>query len=360
MKQEEWKYAIQKYTEYLKKSVWIKDEAYKFEFSNFVYSNVDFNTQSNHEILDILHKSQSIKYDGTTGVQFIKKSARGKKSKMSEFITLNDIDLFHDFSKNNFSNIDWSKRSMSFTVLSAWLASLFPEKIYPIVKIGFDKTIEYLFEIKEEKFPKDGLDYIVKCQSYFKQTEIELRKVELEKLLLSHWNVFYKENEALKVKPKNNLEKIDWIWLVQDFHLFIEREILKTRNENKKCILKEDIEPQPEGKSKLAIHIRYERNSSLIKAIKLNALVENPKLNCAVCQFSFFDTYGELGAGFIEAHHKKPLYESKKTITTEKDIALVCSNCHKMLHRSKSTYNKGTIMTIEELKEIIENTKCQT
>jgi predicted HNH restriction endonuclease len=88
-----------------------------------------------------------------------------------------------------------------------------------------------------------------------------------------------------------------------------------------------------EGNSVLAKHLRFERSSTFIRKIKERALARNKMLNCQVCGFSFFKKYGEIGKGFIEAHHKKPLSEIKQqTLKTESDILLVCSNCHRMLH----------------------------
>jgi 5-methylcytosine-specific restriction protein A len=73
-------------------------------------------------------------------------------------------------------------------------------------------------------------------------------------------------------------------------------------------------------------------------------------LNCEVCGFSFLDAYGELGEGFIEAHHKNPMSLQEGEIkTTLDDIALVCSNCHRMLHKG------NPVLSVEELKERMEN-----
>ncbi|WP_423911183.1 HNH endonuclease [Candidatus Spongiihabitans sp.] len=60
-------------------------------------------------------------------------------------------------------------------------------------------------------------------------------------------------------------------------------------------------------------------------------------LKCACCGFDFFTTYGKIGRGFIEAHHTKPvstLHEDGEETHLD-DIALVCSNCHRMLHRRR-------------------------
>ncbi len=63
----------------------------------------------------------------------------------------------------------------------------------------------------------------------------------------------------------------------------------------------------------------------------------------------FKAVYGELGNGFAECHHKNPLSlrdENKKTELS--DLAIVCSNCHRMLHR------KRPWIKIETLKDIYE------
>lgn len=72
------------------------------------------------------------------------------------------------------------------------------------------------------------------------------------------------------------------------------------------------------------------------------------ELRCDVCQFSFSDKYGELGAGFIEAHHTIPVSQLKgERRTNIKDMALVCSNCHRMLHSGNQ------LLSVSELKDKI-------
>lgn len=336
------------YLRFLKKEKWIEWEAYKFEYANYVFHNVDWDTQTDNEILQILQKSQKIKYSAnSTGIQFIQKSGR---SKLKNFISLNDISLLREFRTKSFKDIDWSQRTMSFTVLSAWLASLFPNKFFPIPMKGFDETTKYLFNINENKFPKVGREYVYESQKYLKETWEFLSQYPIEDLCLKEWNLYYKENPDLNIPIKDELLQVDKVWLAQDFHLFVFREILKLYKPKKNEItVKEENEPTViEGNSVLAQHMRFERNNSFIKKIKEKALRNNKMLNCQICGFSFYEKYGEKGAGFIEAHHKKPLSESAgKVRTSKEDIALVCSNCHRMLHR-------GTpIIEIDDLKEII-------
>ncbi|WNO08451.1 HNH endonuclease [Teredinibacter sp. KSP-S5-2] len=93
----------------------------------------------------------------------------------------------------------------------------------------------------------------------------------------------------------------------------------------------------PEGKVKERLHRSRERNSKLISQVKAEALDRYGKLQCECCGFDFEAFYGDLGAEFIEAHHTKPISELKDDgeETKREDIALVCSNCHRMLHRRR-------------------------
>ncbi|QDY99495.1 DUF3578 domain-containing protein [Nitratireductor mangrovi] len=62
---------------------------------------------------------------------------------------------------------------------------------------------------------------------------------------------------------------------------------------------------------------------------------------CQGCGLSFGERYGTLGEGFIEAHHLKPLSSLKEGETfqydVKKDFAVLCSNCHRMIHRTSDS-----------------------
>ena len=104
----------------------------------------------------------------------------------------------------------------------------------------------------------------------------------------------------------------------------------------------------PEGKENYRLHRSKERNITLIKVAKAKYLESNKRMSCQVCDFSFEEGYGELGKGFIEAHHMFLISELKEETPTKiEDIALVCSNCHRMLHRRRPW------SSIENLHEII-------
>lgn len=104
----------------------------------------------------------------------------------------------------------------------------------------------------------------------------------------------------------------------------------------------------PEGRNFERIHKQKERSAKVIKLAKRKSKECVGKLVCEVCNFSFVDCYGELGADYIEAHHTLPVAELEEGhITRIEDIALVCSNCHKMLHRRRPW------LVMSELKKIL-------
>lgn len=92
----------------------------------------------------------------------------------------------------------------------------------------------------------------------------------------------------------------------------------------------------PEGRLVERKHKSRERNPNLISAAKEEFLKENENLYCTICGFNFEEKYGERGKGFIEAHHTIPVSDMVPGQKTRiEDIALVCSNCHRMLHRTR-------------------------
>jgi len=92
----------------------------------------------------------------------------------------------------------------------------------------------------------------------------------------------------------------------------------------------------PEGRELLLLHKARERNPAVVRAAKARFLQKHGKFICQACNFDFEIAYGAIGRGFIEAHHTRPVSElragSKTKVT---DFALVCSNCHRMLHRRR-------------------------
>lgn len=84
-------------------------------------------------------------------------------------------------------------------------------------------------------------------------------------------------------------------------------------------------------------HKRIERNKKLAdKAKRVHGY------KCKVCGFDFEEHYGLIGKDFIEAHHLTPLSEltgHKIFLNAKDDFTVLCSNCHRMIHRSEFVDN---------------------
>ncbi len=107
---------------------------------------------------------------------------------------------------------------------------------------------------------------------------------------------------------------------------------------------KEFLADVREGQVIYKLHKHRERNSRIIKLKKEQQMDLFGLLECEVCTFDFEKGYGKLGKGFMECHHKLPLSEIEIEATTKlEDLALVCPNCHRMLHRGISTMSVGEL-----------------
>lgn len=104
----------------------------------------------------------------------------------------------------------------------------------------------------------------------------------------------------------------------------------------------------PEGSTMYRTHLTRERSSHLISIAKEEYASRNGgRLPCEVCGFDFKTAFGERGSDFAEAHHRLPLSEScDDRESTIEDLAIVCSNCHRMLHRQP-------FMTVEQLRDAL-------
>ena len=97
---------------------------------------------------------------------------------------------------------------------------------------------------------------------------------------------------------------------------------------------------------KKKVHSSIERpSSSVIKKIKKKLGYE-----CMACGFKFEEIYGKTGTEYIEAHHLTPiadLKEGESRTITDKDFAVLCSNCHRMIHRFEDSSD------LDKLKDLV-------
>lgn len=111
----------------------------------------------------------------------------------------------------------------------------------------------------------------------------------------------------------------------------------------------EDKEIQvQEGAVIYKLHQYRERDKSIVKKKKELIWQEEQRCLCEACEFDFELKCGEVGHKYIECDHSVPLSEfTGMSKTTLNDLALVCSNCHRMLHRKIDT------LSVEGLKQLL-------
>ncbi len=103
-----------------------------------------------------------------------------------------------------------------------------------------------------------------------------------------------------------------------------------------------------EGRLLLRLHKYRERDTGQVRKKKQNVLEKKGKLECEVCGFDYSEVYGSIGEGYIECHHKVPLHLLQQGSKTRlKDLALLCANCHRVIHRRKE------LISVEELKQLV-------
>jgi 5-methylcytosine-specific restriction endonuclease McrA len=107
-----------------------------------------------------------------------------------------------------------------------------------------------------------------------------------------------------------------------------------------------------EGAKKEFFSSRYERNRQ-----NREKALEHHGLTCQTCGFNFESFYGEQGSRYIQVHHLLPLSENAAEVLVDPitDLAVVCANCHVMIHRDKSK-----TLNLEELRGMIQASRSKT
>jgi 5-methylcytosine-specific restriction protein A len=104
-----------------------------------------------------------------------------------------------------------------------------------------------------------------------------------------------------------------------------------------------DIAEAPEGRQLTRLHRIRERDGALRKSKVKSVLKASGRLNCEGCGFNFRDRFGDHAGDYIEVHHLLPLAELPVRNTTLADLALVCANCHRMIHRRREWLSLGDL-----------------
>lgn len=180
---------------------------------------------------------------------------------------------------------------------------------------------------------------------FYEDIDLKLEAIPKETTARRLGQAYQAGNILATYYPKNNLPTSDK--LVND--------LLHLINIYEQLIEDQPVEPQEsdstvedvwfEDLSKYKIHRRVERNQALCKKAK-----EMHGYVCKACNFDFETRYGEVGKNYIEAHHIVPIATLEKTkvqLNPLTDFTVLCSNCHRMIHRIKPT------PTLEDFKKII-------
>ena len=130
--------------------------------------------------------------------------------------------------------------------------------------------------------------------------------------------------------PSDDILDQDLLYILDTYFLLATKEVIPTISGQQ-----EDDEEAIEYENLLLLreHKRIERNSKLAKKAK-----QIHGYDCQVCQTNFEQTYGELGKNYIEAHHLTPLsvLKGKKVpLNPKTDFAVLCANCHRMIHKTE-------------------------
>lgn len=98
-----------------------------------------------------------------------------------------------------------------------------------------------------------------------------------------------------------------------------------------------------EGGRRVRVLATVERSPGLrAKALQIHGA------SCMVCMFDFGKVYGVWGQDFAEVHHIEPLSEDPERVRETNpavDLAVVCANCHRMLHRQRDL-----VLDLDELR----------
>jgi hypothetical protein len=84
--------------------------------------------------------------------------------------------------------------------------------------------------------------------------------------------------------------------------------------------------------------VKHRRREARLRAYKIKSFKDEHegRLFCEVprCGFDFERVYGPTGKDYAQVHHRTPLAElDQPRPTTLRDLAVVCANCHAMVHR---------------------------
>ena len=205
------------YVRYCRESAWFSvAEAYKFRFGRWMSENINLDTQSDEEVLAKCNESQDQSYDAegkAKGVNFIV----SQKRYQDEFISLIDVQNIRRIKNGELLNdYDLKESPLSFPKFSVWAGVLLPENSMIFGSDELTNGIAHLFHLDD--YPKSGV-------RAFNLANVCLKEI---KVLVEREYKDEAQELIQQVFPGANMDPVDWVWLVQDFILFLNRRVLST------------------------------------------------------------------------------------------------------------------------------------
>ena len=115
------------------------------------------------------------------------------------------------------------------------------------------------------------------------------------------------------------------------------------------------------GETKIIKHIDKEIEIIKTDPKLIRELKKNSDYTCQACGLKYEKIYGDYSKkkDFIEAHHIEPKFKvkeeaetNKKMSRSAKDFAMLCANCHRMIHRMMKK-EEDRVISLNEFKERI-------
>lgn len=227
------------------------------------------------------------------------------------------------------------------------LPALFLMSISPNGKITTSELIEKLMEILKPQ--GEDLEILAgRRDTKFSQKVRNLKSHNtFERLNYAEYrNGCFVINDNGRRYVQDNIDIIkyllsnDFNW--NDLRTGFERAFERTRGGEKIEPVDENIIIE-EGTKRIIERAIYERSMKLRNIAIESFYSRNGAIFCEICFFNFEKFYGDLGKGYIEVHHRKPIFKfesedfSKFLNEALNDTALVCSNCHRIIHRDRKS-----------------------
>ena len=156
------------------------------------------------------------------------------------------------------------------------------------------------------------------------------------------------KNSRVKITEKGieyleeNQEILSYL-LTNDFeYTDVKKNLIEVESEERKKLVFDETILIREGMEKVGQTKLYVR-SAILRDYAIEYFTKDNRIPCRCCSFDFENFYGaDLGKGFIEIHHNKPVFQYEDTDIEKtleeavQNLTPVCSNCHRMIHRDRS------------------------